>query len=75
MGIRLIFLILAIGAIWLILRFYWQKNQQLSKDKAPEKLTDEMVECCYCKVHIPKSEAVIVEEDWYCSQEHADKDR
>ena len=38
----------------------------------PEKVSspEVMVQCQYCKVHLPQSEAVIFENRFYCSKEH-----
>lgn len=30
-----------------------------------------MVPCAHCGMHVPKNEAVAVQKDWYCSNEHA----
>jgi len=74
MGIRLLFFLLALAAIWMILRFYWN-SRQLSRDKPPEKLkADDMVACQKCGLHIPVNEAVKAADKWYCCQEHADSD-
>ncbi|WP_256437690.1 1,6-anhydro-N-acetylmuramyl-L-alanine amidase AmpD [Polynucleobacter sp. MWH-UH2A] len=40
-------------------------------NKAPKAIEPEgMVQCQHCKVHLPKSEAKIFEERFYCSKEH-----
>jgi len=32
--------------------------------------TEDMVQCAVCAVHLPRSEAFLVDGDLYCSQEH-----
>ena len=41
------------------------------KDK-PKKATDPevMVQCQYCKVHLPQPEAIAYDDRFYCSKEH-----
>ena len=74
MGIRLLFLLLALAVIWMIVRFYWNARR-LPKVKPTEKLkADDMVSCHKCGLHIPIGEAVKSSDQWYCCQEHADSD-
>ncbi|MBT8438961.1 MAG: hypothetical protein KJO91_04480 [Gammaproteobacteria bacterium] len=74
MGIRLLFLLLALAAIWMIVRYYWNTSR-LPKEKPTEKLkADDMVSCHKCGLHIPVDEAVKSGNQWYCCQEHADSD-
>jgi AmpD protein len=42
------------------------------KSNKAQRLTEpeEMVQCQYCKVHLPKSEAKTFDERFYCSQDH-----
>ncbi len=74
MGIRFLFLVLALAAIWMILRFYL-KTASLPKEKPAVKLkTADMVSCHKCGLHLPVEEAVKSGDQWYCCQEHADSD-
>jgi uncharacterized protein len=76
MGIRLLFLILALAAIWMIVRFYWLSSRQLSKHESPPQLkADDMVACHHCGLHIPVDEAIKAGEHWYCCPEHANSSK
>ena len=73
MGIRLLFLLLALAAIWLILRHYWRTSRLASDQKSQAKIkADNMVSCEYCGLHVPEKEALKVNDRWYCCQQHAD---
>ena len=46
-------------------------NSNATSDKAPAAIEPEvMVQCQYCKLHLPKSESKTFEERFYCSHEH-----
>ncbi len=78
MGLRFLFLIISIIAIWLIVRHQFAKRQQKINPKNYKDNTDlfdNMVECHYCSVHIPRKEAFFQNEHYYCSLEHADNDK
>jgi len=69
MGIRTLFLILAIiGVVWLIRRSW----RQLASSKTPRPAqVGQMVKCSHCGLHIPRDEAIYDANDLsYCSQNH-----
>ena len=41
-----------------------------SRKPSKEKETTEMVACDFCHVHLPKSEALIGRDGFYCSEAH-----
>lgn len=48
-----------------------QNSAKANANKAPEVAEPEvMVQCQYCKVHLPKSDAITHDGRFYCSQEH-----
>lgn len=63
-------LLLAI-AVWLlvtILKRYGQSMQNSSpKPGGPE----DMVQCTYCKVHLPKSDSLLIDNQYYCCEAHS----
>ncbi len=70
---RLILLLVIVAVLmWLLKRLF-------STDSASEKLeeieAENMKQCKYCGVHIPESASLTVDNETYCSQEHADLDR
>lgn len=60
------FLIFALIA-WLVITLL--KRQQRPSGPPAEK-TDDMVACAVCGVHIPKSEAISSQAQFYCSEAH-----
>ena len=70
---RLIILLLVVAILlWLLKRLF-------SGDPEPEKIEsgdpENMRQCKYCGVHAPESSIVIVNDEAYCCQEHADLDQ
>ncbi|HZW25832.1 MAG TPA: PP0621 family protein [Gallionella sp.] len=65
---RLLLLVVIAAAIYLLLRSYRRKSE------APEKeaVTEDMVRCAYCGVHLPRSEGVQSGGKFYCCMEHRD---
>jgi uncharacterized protein len=75
---RLIFF----GLIAYLLVVAFKRSQLSSKtdDKEIRKNTpskeqeiEDMVQCASCKVHLPRSEAFLVNGDFYCSKNHIPK--
>ena len=68
----LILLIVVAILLWLLKRLF-------SSDDEAEKLesakAENMRQCKYCGVHVPESSIVVVREQPYCSQQHADLDQ
>ena len=58
--------------VWLGFRVYrlWQKK---SSDTASQAIIQDMVSCDKCGMHIPVSEALKVNNKYYCSHEHLPK--
>jgi len=62
---------LALLVFWL-----WRHNRQAEKRAAPRRApgppppATEIVECAVCKVHLPKSEALIGQGGVYCGEAH-----
>jgi len=67
MGIRLFFLLLALLAIFLILRHFFRQNRV---KRVEIKKGVDMVQCIHCGVHLPKPEAIYDEPNFYCCEEH-----
>ena len=41
--------------------------------RKPAEKTEDMVQCTFCAVHLPRSEAFLVDGHLYCSKEHLPK--
>ena len=70
---RLLLLLVIIAALmWLLKRLF-------SAGPEPEKLeaksSENMLQCKYCGVHVPESSIIMVNQQPYCCQEHADLDQ
>lgn len=62
------FLLFAVIA-WLVITLL--KRQQIQRQNPPPaEKSDDMVACTICAVHIPKSEAISSQNQFYCSEAH-----
>ena len=75
---KLFFLVLIIWLAITIIKRTLANTSDSKSNKTPEteaamqNQAEQMVQCCVCKVHLPKSEAFLVEGKLYCSQPHID---
>ncbi len=63
---RLIFLFVVFAAVYWLLKSYLRQPPQNS---APE-VSEDMVRCSQCGVHLPKSESILVGGKFFCSEAH-----
>ncbi len=70
MGFRFVFLILAIFAIWLIVRHLLRSTKHDKSKETPKVTSGRMVECQLCGLHIPENESIKLDQKFFCSQEH-----
>jgi uncharacterized protein len=69
MGLRYIFLGLAIwGVLWIIRHLLRQRRLKHEPSRAAKAV--DSVQCSYCGLHLPRSEAVQLGEDFFCNREH-----
>ena len=68
----LILLVIVAILMWLLKRLF-------SGDPEPEQIesaqAENMRQCKYCGIHVPESSILLVEDEPYCCQEHADLDQ
>jgi len=64
--------ILVLIAIGLLLYVIISNLLRRSRPAAPKSITEKMVRCQHCGLHILEQEAVRSGENYYCSQEHAE---
>ncbi|MES9969516.1 MAG: PP0621 family protein [Candidatus Thiodiazotropha sp.] len=69
MGLRYIFLALALWGVFLIGRHFWRQSRQKDKPSQQIKSVDS-VQCAYCGLHLPRDEAVNEDGKYYCSKTH-----
>ncbi|MCL4471551.1 MAG: PP0621 family protein [Sulfuricella sp.] len=63
-------LLLAFGA-WIIYRLLKSYGRSIKQDDAPKNVPGEdMVRCAHCGVHLPRSEAVVSNGEFFCTNEH-----
>lgn len=64
--------ILAVLVVWCAIYLF---KRTVRKNKPPAMKEDiqkdeQMVQCACCHLHIPRSEAYLVEQQFYCSKQH-----
>ena len=67
----LFFILLAIVGLIVWRNFKRQVMQQRPAEPAPGK-SERVVSCAYCQVHVPESEAVSHDGQYFCGTEHRD---
>jgi len=66
--LKILFLALAVWIVISILKSYSRNiDSQVKKPVKPEN----MVQCAECGVHLPKSDSVCEQDQYYCSVEHS----
>jgi len=65
---RYLLLIIAVIAALLILKQLYGSRKQPTNKKIPASTT--VVRCEHCGVHIPKEEALCIDQQYFCSEEH-----
>ncbi len=71
---RLVFLALLIWLVIYIVKRIALGNHQTpaedNKNTGKQSGSEDMVQCCTCQVHLPRSEAFLVNGKFYCSKAH-----
>jgi uncharacterized protein len=68
--IKLLLLIFGAWLIYTIIKKYGRSVEQDEKDVPPAQIEEDMVRCVHCGVHLPRSEAILSREEFFCSEEH-----
>lgn len=64
-------LLLAI-AIWLVITILKQYKKSVEKNEAASKaVSEDMVQCSKCGVHLPKSDSLLVNQQYFCCESHS----
>ncbi|PHS69715.1 MAG: hypothetical protein COB23_05480 [Methylophaga sp.] len=66
--------ILVLIAIGLLLYVIVGNILRKKRPSAPKAITEEMVQCHHCGLHILEQEAISLDDNYYCSQEHLEAD-
>jgi uncharacterized protein len=76
MIIRLVLLFIVVALLLWILKRLFSGNPTPAKIEEQEASTSEdMRQCKYCGIHVPESSILLVNDQSYCCQEHADSDQ
>ncbi len=63
---RLIFILTIVAVVYWLLKSY---NKQ-PPPKTETKVSEDMVRCSHCGVHLPKSESILAGGEFFCSEAH-----
>ena len=66
-------IVLAIGA-WLVYRILTGYKRSVVQDRSSPSAED-MVRCTHCGVHLPRSESILSQGSFFCSEEHRKLER
>jgi uncharacterized protein len=68
---RLLLLFVIAAVVYLLIRSYRRKSEAAET----EAVTEDMVRCAHCGVHLPRSESIRAGDKFYCCAEHRDAER
>ena len=66
---RILFFVLLAAAIYLLWRAL-QKRARVDSTPPPDRVPQAMVSCATCGLHVPRQEALLLGERYYCCEEH-----
>lgn len=66
---KIILLALGLLAVYWILRSYRRRIDR-GAAKPPAAGGEDMVQCAHCGVHLPRSESITTQGDFFCTAEH-----
>jgi len=69
---RLLFFAAVVAAVYLLLNSYRNRaaGEKTHGRETKSGQAENMVRCAYCGVHLPKSESVMAEDKYFCSDAH-----
>ena len=72
---KILLLTVAIWLIITILKRYRQsvENQGSASKQETEAKSEKMVQCANCGVHLPKSDSLLVNDQYFCCEAHSKK--
>jgi len=68
---RLLLVIAVVGVVYLLVRSY-RNNSAYDSEDSDGTVTEDMVRCAHCGVHLPKSESTLSGEKYFCGKDHRD---
>ena len=71
--VRLVILLIVVATLlWLLKRLFGGEAQA---ERIEDSKAENMRQCKYCGVHVPESTILLVNDEPYCCQEHAELDQ
>jgi uncharacterized protein len=67
---KLILLVLIGLFVYWILKSYARNAQRAADQPSPTSTVEDMVRCAHCSVNLPKSESILSQGNFFCSDEH-----
>lgn len=69
---KILLLVAVVAAVYFVLRGYARSigRKDDTAAGATEAREEDMVQCRHCGIHLPRSEAVKLRDEHYCSEEH-----
>jgi uncharacterized protein len=67
---RIILLALGLLLVYWLLKGYRRRVDRAGPKSPPVVEGEAMVQCAQCGVHLPRSESIITQGNFYCSAEH-----
>lgn len=68
--LKLLLLALGVWLIYVLLKRYGASVRRDEQAPPTEPAQEDMVRCTQCGVHLPKSEAILSQGEFFCSDEH-----
>jgi uncharacterized protein len=66
---KILFLTIAAWLIITIIKRYQRSVSDTANPKPPD--VEEMIRCVKCGIHLPKSDGIIVDQQYYCCEAHS----
>jgi len=70
---KILLLIISIGLIYWIVKSQFLQAKPDNENQATGDESKKVVPCHHCNLHIPEKEAVLLNDQYYCCQEHAEQ--
>lgn len=64
-------IILLAIAIWLLIAVIKRYSQSMQNPSPRAGGSEDMVQCAYCNVHLPKSDSLFIDNQYYCCEAHS----
>jgi uncharacterized protein len=68
--LKFLLLLVGLAAAYWFFKAYKRTLTRGAKPRSGAKPAEDMVRCAQCGVHMPRSESLLSEDAFYCTQEH-----